>query len=396
MMMVGCQVVVFVAFIIWQLVRSDRRTSFRRVRILGQEVIMRSSTLFRAISSALVVLGLTSPAFVGHTSAAQQHAKKYTIYLSNNYLGNDWRQQMERSAQVLTLKGPMAGRVDLHIVNVDNTVAAQIASLNNIIQTHPDAILIDAGSPDALNSTIAKACAQGILVASFDQVVTAPCAWKVDSGQNVQQPWGAEWMAATLHGKGNLLVDRGLPGAPLSLGAVKAWNDVFAKYPGIHVVGYYAGQYALGPEQSAVASLLTAHPHIDGIMSQAYGVGATAALKAAGQKPVPMVAATFNETILGCVNNHIACLFPVNPTWLSGLAMKYMVDALDGKIAKTAQWVHDAVPPFATNNVKIPGTTTVRVKVGVNVYPGMAGTLTLPVSPPWANITPQEALTGKV
>lgn len=359
---------------------------------------MRSRVLLRAIGAGLVIVGLVSSSVAGTTVAAPPHAKVYNIYLSNNYLGNDWRVQMEHSAQVLALKGPDAGRVSLHIVNVDNTVAAQIASLNNIIQTHPDAILIDAGSNDALNSTIARGCAQGIVMMSFDQIVSAPCAWKFDSGQNDQQPWGAEWLAATLHYKGNILIDRGLPGAPLSVGAIAVWNKIFAKYTKIHVVGYYAGQYALGPEQAAVASLLTAHPHIDGIMSQAYGVGAIAALKAAGEKPVPMIAATFNETMLACVNNHIACLMSVNPTWLSGLAMKYAVDVLDGKVAKPAQWVHDEVPPYSTNNVQIPGANvkTVPVKLGVNVYPTMAGTLTLPVSPTWANITPLEANTGKL
>ncbi len=124
---------------------------------------MSGSALFKVVSIALTVLILASTGAVSPAATAQPHAKVYTIYLSNNYLGNDWRGQMEHSAEVLALKGPDAGRVNLHVVNVDNTVAAQIASLNNIIQTHPDAILIDAGSNDALNSTIARGCAQGIL-----------------------------------------------------------------------------------------------------------------------------------------------------------------------------------------------------------------------------------------
>jgi len=63
--------------------------------------------------------------------------------------------------------------------------------------------------------------------------------------------------------------------------------------------------------------------------------------------------------------------------------MKYAVDALDGKMSKTAKWVHDEVAPYATNNVQIPGANvrTVPVVVGVNIYPTMPGTLTLPVSP---------------
>ncbi len=361
---------------------------------------MRRSTLYRALSAALLLL---STAVVSQTQAAKPQAKVYNIYLSNNYLGNDWRVQMEHEAEVLTQTGIDKGRVNLHIVNVDNTVQAQIASLNNIIQTRPDAILIDAGSNDALNSTIAKGCAQGIVMMSFDQVVTAPCAWKFDSGQNSQQPWAAEWMASVLHGKGHILIDRGLPGAPLSVGGLGVDAQIFAKFPGIKVDGYFASLYAVGPEQSGVAALLTAHPHIDGIMAT-YGVGAIAALKAAGDKAVPMTAANFNETLLACVTNNIPCEIGVNPTWLSGLAMKYAVDVLDGKMSKTAQFVHYALPPYCNIDCTIPGAKVKLVQIkagapgapGVNAYPSMAGTLTLPVSPPWANVTPLEANTGKL
>ena len=46
-------------------------------------------------------------------------------------------------AKVSVDKGPLKGRVDLHIENVENTVQAQINSLNNIIRQKPDAILLD-------------------------------------------------------------------------------------------------------------------------------------------------------------------------------------------------------------------------------------------------------------
>src|SRR5258708_38575632 len=83
--------------------------------------------------------------------------KKYTIYLSNNFVGNDWRQQMLRSADIAVKKPPLAGRVDLKTEVVETTIQAQINSLNNIIRAKPDAILIDAGSAESLNPTIKKA-----------------------------------------------------------------------------------------------------------------------------------------------------------------------------------------------------------------------------------------------
>ena len=95
--------------------------------------------------------------------ANAQDKKPYTIYLSNNFVGNDWRQQMLRSADIAVKKPPLAGRVDLKVEVVENTVQAQINSLNNIIRNKPDAIVIDAGSGEALNPTIQKACDAGIV-----------------------------------------------------------------------------------------------------------------------------------------------------------------------------------------------------------------------------------------
>ena len=107
--------------------------------------------------------------------------KKYTIYLSNSVIGNDWLQQMIRSAEISVTKGPLAGRVELHVETVENTTQAQINSLNNIIAAKPDAIIVHAGSVSALDPTIERACAAGIVVVSFSQVVTAPCPYKVNT-----------------------------------------------------------------------------------------------------------------------------------------------------------------------------------------------------------------------
>ena len=104
----------------------------------------------------LAALAATMMSMGMHAGHAEDK-KPYTIYLSNNFVGNDWRQQMERVATVSVNKGPLKGRVDLKIENVENTVQAQINSLNNIIRQKPDAILVDAGSDSALNPTIKKA-----------------------------------------------------------------------------------------------------------------------------------------------------------------------------------------------------------------------------------------------
>src|ERR1041385_3238476 len=171
--------------------------------------------LIAALLAGTLLAGAVVLAASARSTAPSAHAaKEYTIYFSNTFLGNDWRQQMERVAKVSATKGPLAGRVNLKIENVENTVQAQINSLNNIIQQRPDAILVDAGSATALNPTLERACKLGILVISFDQIVTAPCAYKVESDWNAIPRVQAAWLAKMLNGKGNVFMDLGVPGAP--------------------------------------------------------------------------------------------------------------------------------------------------------------------------------------
>src|SRR3954463_7347088 len=107
----------------------------------------------KTVCGGLAALAMSAIGW-GTAPSHAEDKKPYTIYLSNNFVGNDWRQQMERVATVAVGKAPLAGRVDLKIENAEGTVQAQINSLSNIIRQKPDAILIDASSAEALNPTI--------------------------------------------------------------------------------------------------------------------------------------------------------------------------------------------------------------------------------------------------
>ena len=167
---------------------------------------------------------------------------------------------MERVAKVSAEKGPLAGRVDLKIENVENTVQAQINSLNNIIRSGPTRSWSTPGRQRLSTRRWSEACKLGILVISFDQIVTSPCAYKVESDWNAIPRVQAAWMAKQLHGKGKVFMDLGLAGAPISAQIANGYKAVLKKYPGIKVVGTFNGNYALGPEQAGVASLLVRPP----------------------------------------------------------------------------------------------------------------------------------------
>ncbi len=331
----------------------------------------------------------------GATAPAKAEGKRYTIYLSNNFVGNDWRQQMERVAAVTVNKGPLAGRVDLKVQNVENTVQAQLNSLSNIIRVKPDAILVDAGSDTALNPTIKKACDAGIVVVSFDQVVTEPCAYALESDWKRIPSVMAEWMAKQLGGKGKVFVDRGLAGAPISAALEQGYLDVLKKYPDIHVIGNYNGEYALGPEQSGVASLLAAHPQVDGILTQGYGSGAIKALKDAGRPLVPVTGFTYNATALACAQTPGAkCILGSNPAFLSSEAIKLAVGILDGgakpadrHVLVTGDFL--ATAPFTSE--LYPGAKVDPIEIGKTAFPDAPPGLTLPLTPNWIDITVKDA-----
>ena len=55
----------------------------------------------------------------------------------------------------------------------------QAAQIQNLILQGYNAIVINAASPDALNGVVKQACDAGIIVVSFDGIVTEPCAWRI-------------------------------------------------------------------------------------------------------------------------------------------------------------------------------------------------------------------------
>jgi len=344
-------------------------------------------TRITVAAAAILVLASVAP----KPAAAD---KVYTIYVSNNFVGNDWRQQMLHSVQVAATKPPLLGRVTLKINNVETTTQAQINSLNNIVREKPDAILVDAGSGDALNPTLERACKAGIVVVSFDQVVTAECAYKVQSNFDAMAANQAAWMAKILGGKGKVLLDRGLAGAPVSERLENGFKSVLSKYPGIEIVGYFNGNYALGPEQAGVANLLAANAQVDGILSQAYGTGAITALQSAGRKLVPIAAAAFNGTAIECIKTATPCILGPNPPYLSAVAMKLAVDVLDGH-APADKMVLVETPLLTTDPVDADYTGTAKpekIAVGTTAFPDLPPGLSIPVTPDWVQITASEAL----
>src|SRR6188508_2094214 len=136
----------------------------------------------------LVVAGITVAltAIVATTALAQTHARgaePFKIALSNSFIGNKWRIEMENDFKSACGMPPYKTEVQCSVYNSGNDVSKQTQQISNLISQGVNAIVLNAASPTGLNGIIGQACARGILVVSYDNVVTAPCALKVNTDQ---------------------------------------------------------------------------------------------------------------------------------------------------------------------------------------------------------------------
>jgi len=350
----------------------------------------RLSAAFASMSVvAIAIAGCGSSSSSSGTGASgggpSSGKKTYNIYLSNSYLGEGWRTQMVKSVQAVLTHSPLKGRANLTVINSDqNTPSSQIASLNNIILKKPDAIVIDPSSPPALQPVLQRACDQHILVVALDQPVNASCAYNVHMNFKTIGQEAAGWLAKTLHGKGTIFVDQGLPGSTVSTDLMTGYMGVIKQNPGISVASKFTSQFAPGPEQQAVASLLSAHPDVSGVISQGYVSGSFSAFKDAGHKLVPFAAFGYNGPMSDCATQSGAtCFLATDPPWQSASALKVAIDVLDGK----AQPKDQVLPSqcFSTNRVSPAGETCDAIKVGQNTFPKLSPGIVFPVSPPWTS-----------
>ena len=119
-----------------------------------------------------VLVGSVAAGLVAKPAVAAN--KKFKIALSNSYIGNKWRIEMENVFKAALQMEPFKSEVDGSWFNSGNDVSKQSQQLTNLIAERVDAIIVDAASPTGLNGILSQAAQRGILVVSFDNIVTTP------------------------------------------------------------------------------------------------------------------------------------------------------------------------------------------------------------------------------
>ena len=112
----------------------------------------------------------------------------YRIALANGYIANTWRIQMIQTAKAYAAQPDVAAKLkEFKVVSTGEDVAAQIASINNFIDSGYDAIITDAQNPAAFKSVIKRANDAGVVFVAFDNVIDTEDAIMVE--RRPERPW---------------------------------------------------------------------------------------------------------------------------------------------------------------------------------------------------------------
>jgi len=218
----------------------------------------------------------------------------------------------------------------------------QIADIEGLIAQKYDVIVAFLDGGAAITKATREATAAGIAVVPYDTgtpkddfpgKIGRDYVDRVTEDQVTVGEQFADWLAKTLHDKGNVLIFGGTPGNPMTGAQVNGWQAVFKKYPNIKVLEGEPVPTNWDPAlaQQKTAALIAKYPQIDGIYSET--TGPIRAFLAAG-KPVP---AYVGQSLMD-----LSCLAADNPgkfpmmasmdahTWMVRLALRKGVAAAEG------------------------------------------------------------------
>src|SRR5438046_10086884 len=149
-----------------------------------------------------------------NTKLFQYPAKKgpYRIALANGYIANTWRIQMIKTAKAYAAQPEVAAKLkEFKVVSTGEDVAAQIAAINNFIDSGYDAIVVNAQNGAESRAVAQRANDAGVVLVAFDNILDTEEAINVNVDQKGLGKYWAEWLIKNVPNGGKVLGGRGVP-----------------------------------------------------------------------------------------------------------------------------------------------------------------------------------------
>jgi ribose transport system substrate-binding protein len=289
-------------------------------------------------------------------------AKKgpYRIALANGFIGNTWRIQMIKTAKAYAEQPDVKAKLkEFKVVSTGEDVAAQIAAVNNFIDSGYDAIVINAQNPTAFTPVIKRAKKAGVILVAFDNILDTEDAINVNVDQKGLGEYWADWLVKNIPNGGKILEVRGVAGTSVDTDRHNGIHEVLDKSGKKWDVVEVVGKWDDGTAQKVTADAVAVQKHFDGVTVQGGSTGTVRALMDAGHPFVPVGGETENGFRKLCAahsGDGLKCASGGTGPAQVAVAIKTAITALEGEV----------VP----QSVKLPLATTEdpNFKDGENFY----------------------------
>lgn len=309
-------------------------------------------------------------------AASSAAGKQYVIGLSNNVVGNGWRDELGCSVKVQArLSGAVSKVID---ASRNGSASDQVQDMRSLISAGVNAIIVDPADSEALNSVIAEAKAQGIIVVSVDSTVSSTDAYDLTNDQVAYGQISAEWIFKQLNGTGTVLEMRGAAGSGADTDRHNGFVAAQAKYPGIKVISVFTN-WSIATASQQITQELASGTQIDGITTPGTGQVIWDAYTAAKKPYVPTGVSDNNGDLAGPITTPgVTAIAVSNPAVVGGAGVTMALNVLQGKaqdkvvkltpaawdsttadgLAQIKAAYDDRLGPFYSTTVSIPGYTT--------------------------------------
>ena len=250
----------------------------------------------------------------------------FVVGVSNTLAGNGWREEMICAVKAQALASGQVSEVIA--ISKNGGPTEQIQDLQNLISQGVNAIIVNPSDREQLNPVIEEAIAQGIVVVAVDQAVTAEGAYVATNDQVEYGRLGAQWLADSIGGEGNVLYMRGIEGVPADTDRDTGFQEVMAEYPDIEIKEVFTGwDFTKGGD--AAVQELTASDY-DGIWTSGIDYTVVNAFETVGKDPVPVIGADNNGFVKQLLDGTPGAAV-TNPAVIGGVGTAIALQALNGE-----------------------------------------------------------------
>src|SRR5215813_622591 len=228
----------------------------------------------RRLAVVLAILGLSA------VGCGKAKSGKHLIGFSQCNLGEPWRVAMNAEVAARAKDFP-----DLEVAYADaqQDNAKQVADVENFLRQKIDLLMISPNEAKPLTPIVKKAFESGIPVIVLDRAIEGD-SYTVFIGADNREIGRAagKYVAELLHGKGEVVEIKGLPGSPPAQDRSAGFREAIAASPNIRIVHDPVANWLREEAMAQMESALAVHEHIDLVYAHndPMAVGAYLAAKA--------------------------------------------------------------------------------------------------------------------